>query len=96
MFPLPEGVYGGFRCGKNEGGWGYGTPIDDEAYIDQFISYARVMMQNRDVCGFCFTQLYDVEQEENGIYTYGRKRKFSQEVYDRFREELSKPAAIEE
>lgn len=88
--------YGGFRCGKNEGGWGYGTPVDDEAYIDQFISYARVMMQNRDVCGFCFTQLYDVEQEENGIYTYGRKRKFSQEVYDRFREELSKPAAIEE
>ena len=27
------------------------------------------------MAGFCYTQLYDVEQEINGIYTYERKPK---------------------
>lgn len=26
--------------------------------------------------GFCYTQLYDVEQEVNGLYTYDREDKF--------------------
>ena len=29
--------------------------------------------------GFCYTQLYDVEQEENGFFTYDRKPKLSEE-----------------
>lgn len=29
------------------------------------------------ISGFCYTQLTDVEQEQNGLYTYGRKPKFS-------------------
>jgi hypothetical protein len=30
--------------------------------------------------GFCYTQLYDIEQEENGLYTYDRKPKFDPAV----------------
>jgi len=86
--------YGGFRLGDGEG-WGYGTPESPEAYADQFIAHAEVLLQNKDVCGFCFTQLYDVELELNGIYTYAREPKFQQEVYDRFRAALSAPAAVE-
>lgn len=26
--------------------------------------------------GFCYTQLYNIEQEINGLYTYERKPKF--------------------
>ena len=29
---------------------------------------------------FCYTQLYDVEQELNGLYTYERKSKFDMGV----------------
>jgi hypothetical protein len=30
--------------------------------------------------GFCYTQLTDVEQEQNGLYTYRREPKFPPEV----------------
>ena len=86
--------YGGFRLGDGEG-WGYGTPETPEAYADQFVSYAEVLLQNKDVCGFCFTQLYDVELELNGIYTFAREPKFPPEVYARFKAALSAPAAVE-
>jgi len=28
------------------------------------------------MCGYCYTQLTDVEQEQNGIYNYDRSEKF--------------------
>ena len=43
--------------------------------------------------GFCYTQLYDVEQEVNGLYTYGRKEKFDIQI---IREINQQKAAIEE
>lgn len=29
-----------------------------------------------NIMGFCYTQLYDAEQEVNGLYTYDREDKF--------------------
>ena len=43
--------------------------------------------------GFCYTQLYDVEQEVNGLYTYHRKPKFDPEI---FRKINSRKAKIED
>ena len=34
------------------------------------------MLNNEDIFGFCYTQLYDIEQEINGFYTYDRQLKF--------------------
>ena len=31
--------------------------------------------------GFCYTQLYDIEQEQNGLYTYDREPKFDMTVF---------------
>ena len=45
------------------------------------------------IAGFCYTQLYDVEQEVNGLYTYGRKEKFDIQI---IREINQQKAAIEE
>lgn len=42
--------------------------------------------------GYCYTQLTDVEQEVNGIYTYDRKLKFNAERLKKF---FGAPAAIE-
>ena len=43
--------------------------------------------------GFCYTQLYDIEQETNGLYDYDRKPKFDVEI---FRKINCRKAAIEE
>ena len=37
-------------------------------------------MEHSDkICGFCYTQLTDVEQEQNGVYYYDRGEKFDME-----------------
>ena len=53
-------------------------------------------MKNPRICGLCYTQLYDVEQEKNGIYTYNRQPKFTQAQMEQLRQALCTPAAIEE
>jgi hypothetical protein len=47
------------------------------------------------VSGCCYTQLYDVEQEQNGLYTYDRTSKLSAAAEKKIRECLSRLAAIE-
>ena len=49
-------------------------------------------MNNPCVMGLCYTQLTNVEQEQNGLYTYDRQPKFDPEI---FHEILSQQAAIE-
>ena len=55
-----------------------------------------LLIDNPNICGLCYTQLYDVEQEKNGLYTYGREKKFSQEIYDRLRNTMAAKAAMEQ
>ena len=50
------------------------------------------MLNNEDICGFCYTQLYDVEQERNGLYTYAREPKFDVEIFKKINEQK---AAVE-
>ena len=45
------------------------------------------------MCACCYTQLYDIEQEVNGLYTYERQPKFDPRL---IREINSQTAAIEE
>ena len=47
------------------------------------------------MCALCYTQLYDVEQEQNGLYNYDRTPKFSEEIMDDFKKNMTKKAAIE-
>lgn len=58
--------------------WGYGEPPHS---LEEF--YARLEGQidalieiSDNVWGYCYTQLTDVEQEQNGIYFYDRSSKF--------------------
>ncbi len=54
-----------------------------------------MLMSNEKMFGFCYTQLYDIEQEQNGLFTYTREKKFSDSVYDKIKNTNLKPAAIE-
>ncbi len=49
-------------------------------------------MANPAVAGFCYMQLYDVEQEVNGLMTFDRKPKHDVEY---FRQINQQAAAIE-
>ena len=54
-----------------------------------------MLLENPSICGFCYTQLTDVEQEQNGLYYYDRRGKFSEELYAKMRAATHQKAAIE-
>lgn len=58
-------------------GWSYGdVPKDIEAFYTRFQGLVDAQMDNPNLFGYCYTQLTDIEQEQNGLYTYDRKPKF--------------------
>ena len=78
--------FGGAWWNKDgeKGGWGYGgAPESARVVAERYEGLTEVMMSNKNICAFCYTQLFDVEQEQNGLYTYNREKKFPQEIYDR-------------
>ena len=57
--------------------WGYGDDVKTEDDFFRILSdEVRTMDAIPDFAGWCYTQLTDVEQEKNGVYTYDRKPKF--------------------
>ncbi|MGM9626196.1 MAG: glycoside hydrolase family 2 protein [Eubacteriales bacterium] len=95
----PEAVsfiseYGGIAWSLGEGAWGYGNaPKTEEEFISRLKGLTDVLLDNAALSAYCYTQLTDVEQEQNGLYTYDRKPKFPPEVIHPI---LSRKAAIEE
>jgi hypothetical protein len=51
-----------------------------------------VLLDDPNMFGYCFTQLTDVFQERNGVYTFDRRPKLDP---DRLRAVQQRPAAIE-
>ena len=77
--------------------WGYGdAPKTDEEFIERYRGLTTALMQNKNMFGFCYTQLYDIEQERNGLYTYDRKPKFNTEGMLKIREINMQKAKTEE
>lgn len=95
--PLFVSEYGGTWWNPdNPEGWGYGpTPESEEEVCRRYCSFTKTLLDAPHVCAFCYTQPYDVEQEQNGLYKYDRTPKFSQSVYDRMKEVNTQIAAIE-
>ena len=66
--------------GQNPVSWGYGTaPASLEEFYRRLEALVRAVMAHDHICGWCYTQLTDVEQERNGIYRYDRSEKFDME-----------------
>jgi beta-galactosidase/beta-glucuronidase len=66
--------------------WGYGeTPQDLKEYYTELNQLVDTILSRKNVAGYCYTQLTDVEQEQNGIYFYDRTPKFDiKRIYDIF------------
>ena len=88
--------YGGIKwvIGNSDSkAWGYGNaPKTEEEFIERYRGLTDTLLDNELMFGFCYTQLYDIEQEQNGLYTYSREPKFDMEI---FRKINSRKAAIE-
>ncbi len=57
--------------------WGYGEgPHSLEEFYQRLEGLVQVMYTHKHIAGYCYTQLTDVEQEQNGIYNYDRTHKF--------------------
>lgn len=92
--PVFVSEYGGIGWPKMKDGWWYGNiPKTEEEFLERFTKLTEALMQNDRMFGLCYTQLTDVEQEQNGLYTYQREPKFAPEL---FKKVLSQKAAIED
>ena len=77
--------FGGIKCAETQpqegNSWGYGNaaPTREDFYA-RLESLVKAITDHSDkVCGFCYTQLTDVEQEQNGVYYFNRDTKFNME-----------------
>jgi len=96
--PFLFGEFGGTwwdpkAAADKESSWGYGDkPKTVEEYYERFEGLCNALLDNSDVFGYCWTQIVDVFQEQNGIYFFDRTPKFDPE---RLRQIQCRPAAIE-
>jgi len=90
--------YGGIWWNPgDENGWGYGKrPKDIDEFVNRYTVFAKTLLSNPRIFALCYTQLYDVEQEVNGLYYYDRTPKFPPEIMEKLRQVMSSKAAIEE
>lgn len=75
--PVFISEYGGIWWSETDtSGWGYGErPKSLDEVIERYRGLTEVLLNNPNIGAFCYTQLTDVEQEQNGLYTYDRKPK---------------------
>ncbi|MFW6061259.1 MAG: glycoside hydrolase family 2 protein [Planctomycetota bacterium] len=82
------------QAAGGEGSWGYGErPATEEEFYERFQALCGVLLDNPHLCGYCYTQLTDVFQEQNGLYGFDRDAKFD---IERLRQIQQRAAAIEQ
>ena len=88
--------YGGIWWNPEMAGtesWGYGTrPTSETEFLERFAGLTNALLDNPNICAMCYTQLTDVEQETNGLYTYARQPKFDPAILHAI---VSRKAAVE-
>jgi beta-galactosidase/beta-glucuronidase len=73
--PIIISEYGGIAF-YSEKGWGYGNQVEnEEEFLKRFESVTQAIKDIDYICGFCYTQITDVQQEVNGLFTEDRKPK---------------------
>lgn len=78
------------KASKGRSSWGYGKTR--EQVEDRIKALTDILLNHPHIVGFTYTQLTDVEQEVNGVYTYDRKPKFD---IKRLKSIFGAPAAVE-
>ncbi len=81
------------KTGNSEDSWGYGQRVaDEEDFYVRFTGLVDALLDDPLMFGYCYTQLTDVFQEENGIYNFDRSSKLD---VPRIQAAQTRPAAYE-
>ncbi len=76
-----------------EASWGYGQrPQSLDEFYTRFEGLVAALLDDPLMFGYCYTQLTDVFQEQNGIFRFDRREKYD---LARVRAAQQRPAAIE-
>ena len=87
------GIWWNPHAKPGDDSWGYGErPKTVEEFYDRFERLCATLLDDPAMFGYCYTQLTDVYQEQNGIYAFDRSVKFDME---RIRRAQQRTAAIE-
>ena len=87
------GIWWNPQAKPGEDSWGYGErPQSIDEFYDRFEQLCSILLDDPAMFGYCYTQLTDVFQEQNGVYAFNRSLKFDME---RIRLVQQRPAAIE-
>ncbi len=61
--------------------WGYGeSPHSIADFYERLRGQVHALLRRPHVSGYCYTQLTDVEQEQNGLFYYDRSHKFDLKI----------------
>ncbi len=70
-------------------GWGYGKSVGTQQdFLDKYSAQLRFILEREDIRGFCMTQLTDVYQEKNGLFTMDRAEKLEPAVIRKLHEQF--------
>ena len=90
--PIIVSEMGGISYKKSDWeGWGYSSASSDEDYAKRYYDVISPLLESPFVQGFVYTQITDVEQEINGLLTYGREPKIESEIIKAINEGKWKP-----
>ena len=81
--PVVVSEYGGVALAADarDGSWGYGQGADStDQLVERYRALTQAITRNEQFAGYCYTQLYDIEQEVNGLLTFDRKPKADRQV----------------
>jgi beta-galactosidase/beta-glucuronidase len=75
--PIIISEFGGIAF-QSDKGWGYGNQVSsEEAFLERFRGITQAIKDTDYICGYCYTQITDVQQEVNGLLTEDRKPKIA-------------------
>ena len=79
--PIIISEFGGIAFTGDDSGWGYGNKVaTKEDFIRRFDAITTAIKQLPYCCGYCYTQVTDVQQEVNGLLTPDRQFKIESEI----------------
>lgn len=79
--PVMLTEFGGVRypASRLSRGWGYSQVATGGEYAERLAELVDAVLDSTELAGFCYTQLTDTEQEQNGLLTADRKPKIPAE-----------------
>ena len=74
--PIIISEFGGIAYNNDDSGWGYGNKVNtEEEFLERFAQITGAIQQLPYCCGYCYTQVTDVQQEINGLMDMQRNFK---------------------